>query len=123
MSVVAVIIQIIHILVICFVLYGPWLKDLMFMLLYLVIIFGMAIHWIANDNSCLLTQLESMARGIPLENGFIYRVLTPLFKIEHLDLSKIIYIVTLTLWLIVLYKVIKSPQWKHLKFRYKRNKI
>ena len=76
------------------------------MFLYLSIIPFLVLHWVLNNNNCMLTILEAKLRNIPLDQGFIYRVITPLFKINHLRLSFVIYILTITLWIFVVIKMI-----------------
>lgn len=99
------IIQILHLLLILYVLYGPLLKNPLNMFVYLLIIPMLVLHWVFNNNSCMLTILESKMRNISLDKGFIYRVITPIFKINHLELSNVIYFVTITWWIWVMIKM------------------
>lgn len=111
MSLVVLLIQILHIIIIIGFLYGPFLKSLFSMLIYLLLLIGLISHWILNNNACLLSQLEAKYRNIPTSDSFIYRLLTPMFELNHSQFSYFIYLITFILFIIVLYKVIKSPEW------------
>ena len=112
------IIQILHILVILYVLMGPFIQEPLNMFLYLLIIPFLVLHWVFNNNSCALTIMEAKMRNIPLDQGFIYRVITPIFKINHLKLSTAIYMVTIFLWIWVVIKmIIVLSNWEQYKKR------
>ena len=114
-TIVVTIIQLLHLVIIAGVLYGPFYKSLPTKMLYLVLVAGMAIHWVSNNSMCILSKLEAMARGVPLKHGFLNRLLTPLFQVNHMQAATIIYGVTVVLWLVVLYNLIMAPEWKDIK--------
>jgi hypothetical protein len=99
-------IQAIHLFVILCVLYGPLLHTKGYMILYIVLIPLMMLKWIVGRNTCVLTHLEAHFRGIDMADGFIFRILNPIFSVNKLQVSWLVYSVTIICWLLVLYNLI-----------------
>lgn len=69
------------------------------------------LHWYTNSNICFLTIAESMLRGIPDSETFIYKIVNPIYNIDKNKLNTIIWIVasvSLIISIIKLYKYIKN---------------
>ena len=100
------IIQIIHLTLIIYIILGPFLfpnriSEIITILLFILY------RWITNDNSCTLTTIENILSGN--KNGFIYRIVNPIYKLREQKFNKILYLITF-IWLFFLIK------------RYKENK-
>lgn len=67
------------------------------------------IHWVLDTDSCVFTKLESKLRGVPLCDSFLYRILTGIYKVNHLSFAPLLYIVAMVLWGVVLGKFIRHP--------------
>jgi hypothetical protein len=76
-------------------------------------------HWIINNNTCALTILEHQLRctisGIeqPMTEAFTYKLIAPVydFNKDNVQYSKVIYIITILLWLITISRL----YWKYHK--------
>ena len=100
---------IVHILTVCFVVLTPFLGNAYFLLLHSILVPFIMLHWILNDNTCVLTTLEKHFRkklngGIDVDTNdcFTCRLIDPIYKFNNnnKNYSNVIYIVTIGLWLI-----------------------
>jgi hypothetical protein len=71
----------------------------------------MILHWITNNDTCVLTTIEKAARKIKTKEEedecFTCKLINPVFnfKKNNEQSSKMIYIVTITLWLLSIIKL------------------
>ena len=73
----------------------------------------MMLHWYTNDNNCALTLIEKKIRfkiygEVPNpDDCFMHNLIAPVydFKKNNHDLSTLIYIVTISLWMLSVYKL------------------
>lgn len=120
-------IQILHLVFILFVLITPFTNNAQLLLLHAVTIPFLYIHWILNDDTCMLTVLERYYRlkaygKIDNNECFTHRLISPIYKFNgnHAKWSRFIYIITFVLWLISVYKLYRKVQtgefdsWKEL---------
>ena len=92
------IIRIIHLLLILYVIVGPFLsikhtKNVINLLIFILY------RWIFNDDNCTLTMIENELVGT--NQGFIYRIVNPIYNISENKLNKELYFFTFS-WLIIL---------------------
>lgn len=112
------IITFIHILIILFIVIVPFTNSNYFLLLHAVVVPFIIIHWILNDNTCVLTVLEKNIREnlygvIPKQDEcFTCQLIEPIydFKKNYESMSTAIYIITITLWAVSVYKL--YAKWK-----------
>lgn len=108
----------IHILIILFIVIVPFTNSNYFLLLHAIVVPFIMIHWILNDNTCVLTLLEKNIReqlyGIAPKKDecFTCNLIEPIydFKSNYESMSAAIYIITLVLWGISVYKL--YSKWK-----------
>lgn len=70
------------------------------------------IHWIANSDECALTRLELMLRGgsIQKNESFFFNLVEPIYKpTGDAEVRKVIWALSIGLWLITVSKFIKNP--------------
>lgn len=109
----------IHILFILFVIIVPFTNSTYFLLLYAIILPFIMLHWIINDNTCILTIIEKNIRqqlyGVKpkKEDCFTCNLIEPIydFKNNYESMSTAIYIITFVLWGISVYKLFSK--WKY----------
>ena len=116
-------INIIHILVIVFVVIVPFTNNNLLLLLHSIVIPFIMLHWILNNDSCAITLIEKYIR-IQINGGnyiddkdcLSYKVIGPIYNFmnEHIDYSKWTWIMTIMLWFVTLYK---------LKIKYNNNDL
>ena len=106
-------INIFHVIIILFVVLSPFLNINFLLLLHAVVVPFIMLHWMANDNNCILTLIEKKIRmeisGTLPKNSdcFTCRLIEPIydFKSKNQSSSKFIYIGTILLLLITLFKI------------------
>lgn len=116
-----IIIILLHITFILFVVLTPFIGDERLLILHIITIPFMMAHWYVNDNTCALTLLENHIRyklngKMPDNNDmFMYRLIAPIydFKKNNEDISGLIYIITIIVWIIACYKLYVSAKNKN----------
>jgi hypothetical protein len=106
-------INIIHLIVIMFVLTAPFSNSNYLILLHIIVIPFIILHWLLNNNTCCLTVAEKYIRekntGTTMREGdcFTYQLVAPIydFNKDHQSFSIFIYILTISLWLISVYNI------------------
>lgn len=109
------IVQIIHIIVVLFTFFTPFLEkvDWTILMLHVTTVVSLLTHWIFNQDTCFLTLVESELRGIKQENSFMYSIVSPIYKIKDIELKKIVMIVVPILGLISAIRLYK--RWGSVK--------
>lgn len=97
-------IKIIHWLLISFIIAVPFIGNEWWLTMHAIIIPGIVIHWLTNNNVCSLTYLESRLSGVSMSDTFIGKILFPFFEVNN----KIIYFIVLLLLFITLWKLDKT---------------
>jgi len=101
MNILANIISFLHLLFIIFVTCTPFItSNPVILLYYCFIIFFVAFHWYMNDDTCVLTIIESKLRGKKSTDTFMGQLLKPIYKVSETE----IHLLTAGLFLIALYK-------------------
>lgn len=103
----------IHILFVLFVIITPFTNSNYLLLIYVIVIPFVMLHWVMNDNTCILTIMEKHARkqlygeDTKTEDCFTCRLIEPVydFNKNYSSMSTAIYIITIVLWLIAVYKL------------------
>jgi hypothetical protein len=86
-SVGAIIIQILHCILILWVLLG-WLADDPFLLLvYFMTLVTLQFHWILNNDMCCLTLTEKWLFGRSDDESFMHQLISPVYKISDRQLA------------------------------------
>ena len=81
---VANIIWVLHMILICFIVLTPFIGPLLFVILDLVLMLGVAGHWALNSNVCCLTELECALRGLPERSeSFFERLVGPVYGLNN----------------------------------------
>lgn len=103
-----------HILFVMFVILTPFIGSNYFLLLHIIIIPFIMFHWILNDNSCFLTLVErSLGKSLWSDyddaNCVTCQLVEPVydFKNNYDEFSQMIYISTIILWLLSVFKLYK----------------
>ena len=103
-----IMINIIHLIVIIFVLAAPFSNSNYLILLHIIIVPFIMLHWLLNNNTCCLTVVEKYIRQktistkIKDEDCFTYQLIAPIydFSKNHEAFSIFIYILTISMWLL-----------------------
>lgn len=103
-----ILINIIHLIVIIFVLGAPFSNSNYLILIHVIVVPFIMLHWILNNNTCCLTIAEKYIREktssskINQEDCFTYQLVAPIydFSKNHEAFSIFIYILTTCVWII-----------------------
>lgn len=101
-----------HILIILFVLFGPFLNKTYFLILHIVFSISLLVHWHFNDNTCSLTILESYLRGKPSDSTFAHSFISPIYNISLTSWDKLCYSLVIFLMLVSVYKLRNHPSFE-----------
>lgn len=107
MELIANLIFMLHVLIFLFVVTVPFIGSDMLVLLNLVFMLGILVHWICNNNICVLTVIEKHIRGTPDDTQTFFGKLFGGVYTFGKD-SKISWWILSFLILLSLYKVIKG---------------
>ena len=119
MSLLLFLVMLFHFLVVCFVILTPFIGNNYLLILHVISIPFVVLHWIMNDNTCILTIIEGEIRrnlyGKPMEKheSFIRKFIDPIydFSFTNSQYQLIIYTSTILLWLLSVYKLYN--RWKN----------
>lgn len=105
--------QILHIIIIGYVVLTPFIGSQLLMNTHLVFVPGMMLHWYTNDNKCFLTNLENNLKrknkiNEEEEKGFANKIISRVFNYEIDDKSfdKFMYVFVSGLLSVSLYKIL-----------------
>jgi hypothetical protein len=102
MNISANIISILHLLFVIFVVSTPFITDNAFLLLYYCFIISCVIaHWKLNNDTCVLTLIESKLRGKKDKYTFMGRLIKPIYNVT----SREVQLTTLALFLYAFFKI------------------
>ena len=96
-NILAKLIQLIHISLIIYLIIGPFYKNQLDNVIGLLMF--ILFRWITNNHQCNLTIIENKLTGN--NQGFISRIVNPIYKLNESSLNKNIYFFTLS-WLFIL---------------------
>jgi len=106
------IIVFLHIMYILFIILAPFSNIKYILVLHVIIVPFMMMHWLTNNNMCALTLAEKHIRQqlygtSDSDDCFTCRLIEPVYDFTNNKGSMIIfiYLVTLLLWFISLYKL------------------
>lgn len=77
-------IQLVHLLLCLFVIFGPFIiKDRQILTIYVLIVSFIIFHWIVSSDVCALTLLEQWCTGKKSEHTFIGRIVKPVYNVTN----------------------------------------
>jgi hypothetical protein len=102
MNIPANIISFLHLLVVLFVINVPLITNNPFFLFYYCfIVFFIMIHWHYNNDTCVLTLIESKLRGKKHDDTFMGKLIKPIYNVS----SKEIQYIALSLFALAFLKI------------------
>ena len=104
-------INVLHIIVIIFVLCAPFSGSNYLLFMHTIIVPFIMLHWVLNNNTCSLTVMEKFVRtqtyGVQPEDEecFSYKFIAPIYE-NNQAFSYFTYVATFGLWSISVYNLI-----------------
>ena len=100
-------ITLLHILFVLFVVVTPFTNSTYLLFLHFIFVPFMMLHWVLNDNTCILTIIEKKLKKeiygeVDEEDCITCKLIEPVydFRKNYSTFSTIIYTITFLLWLI-----------------------
>ena len=98
----------VHIMLILFVVIVPFFGSNYLLLVHSIIVPFIILHWVANDNTCVLSIMEMKIReklgggDVNRSECFTCNLIDPIYKLRanYDDYSKLIYLITISLWVV-----------------------
>jgi hypothetical protein len=101
------IVSLLHVLFVIFVVVTPFINSNYFLMMHIIFLPFMMLHWLCNDNTCVLTVVEKYLKRklygkIDEEECLTCKLIEPVydFRKNYAQFSLIIYAITIMLWLI-----------------------
>ena len=91
------VIGLVHLAYVTWVLVTPFVGNFQSRLLHAIVVPFMVLHWLLNEDTCVLTLVESALRGIPKPDSFFQQLLGP---VHNFDASPMVWVATALLWLV-----------------------
>jgi hypothetical protein len=101
-----------HLIVVLFVIFGPFLQIPALLILHITLSISLLVHWYGNSNVCSLSMLESQFRGLDHTQTFTHQFIGPVYDISETEWSKICYIITIIAMLFSIYFLYNSNEFK-----------
>jgi hypothetical protein len=101
-----------HLLLILFIIYGPFTSNPLILLLHIVSCICLLFHWYMNSDLCSLNILEAKLRNIKISQTITYQFIKPVYNISELKWNKFIWLITIIVLLLSLYKFYKFYKLK-----------
>lgn len=114
------IIQILHVFVMLAVLIIPFIQESIYIdILYIIFIPFLLLHWLTNNDNCVLTIIENKLRGKNIHDrnintNFAYRFFKPIYTLPILLNSRFVYFPVIILYFIKLYKINNNKKYKEM---------
>lgn len=106
-------IRLFHIVIILFIFIVPFTNKSGLLVLHIVFSLTILFHWICNSDVCCLSLFESQLRGIEYTDTFIHEFIAPIYNISTQALSRLCYIIIITLMVKSIWSL-----WYHPRFQY-----
>ena len=102
---------VLHVAFVAFVITTPFTDSEELLTLYVATIPFVCLHWIYNNDTCMLTLLEKHFRGVADDNSFFHALFSPIYTPSGFSdacTKRLTWIVTIVLWLIALQRLRKT---------------
>jgi hypothetical protein len=95
---------VLHLVLVAFVLLGPWVRDKLVLLLYMMTIPFLQLHWISNNDTCALTVAECKLRGVEPGRSFFHRLVSPVYNLHQKYEDIFLWALTYVLWMVAVHR-------------------
>ena len=113
-NILATFVMIFHLVLILFTILAPFTNSIGTLVLHITWSLTLFLHWAASSNACSLTLLEAKLRGVAYTETFMHRLISPFYDIQEGVLTRIIYIATILLMALSVYKLYSSKKFNQI---------
>ena len=96
-----------HISILLFILLVPFTNNTILVFIHILFSILLLLHWYIQSDVCFLTYVEAIITGEDVNQGYIYKIISPFYNISRLKVKYMVWTVTILLLFISLYKFIK----------------
>lgn len=94
-----------HLCFVVFMAWAPFSGNRAALVMHLVVTPLLWVHWSLNDDSCVLTLLETKLRGVDSSQSFVHSLVSPVYKVRDADMRAVCWVASLALWAVTLSQV------------------
>lgn len=99
-----ILIQLVHLCLIILTVITPFVEwetnQKLILILHITWCLSLLVHWYFNNDVCALTFFEQMITKKDMSEGFIYNIISPIYKITSIEIK----IITILLMCVSIYK-------------------
>jgi hypothetical protein len=95
-----------HLIILLYILLTPFTDIPVLLFIHALFSILLLIHWYTQSDNCFLTYLESKITGQNINDGFVYKIISPFYNISKPDVKKMVWTITIFLLFISLHKCI-----------------
>ena len=103
-----ILLRILHIAVLGFILSGPFLREPALVFLFIIGVPFMALHWVLNNDTCVLTEAEMYLTGSLKRETFFFQLISPFYNANKNSSASSIYFITVLLYFFTVIQVVKN---------------
>lgn len=93
------VISLLHAAIFAWALVAPFSSSATLRASYVIFAPFLMLHWILNDDTCVLTTLECALRGLDdCSASYVHMLISPLYKMHESDASTIAWAYTVASW-------------------------
>lgn len=93
---------ILHCAFVGFMVLAPFATDRAWVAAHALVTPFLWLHWLLNDDSCVLTLVEARLRGVDDHDSFFYKVVSPVYKVRDEDVRVASWYASAALWAVTL---------------------
>lgn len=98
-------IRFLHVAFVAFVVLAPFSNDPRALVLHVLMLPLVWVHWVLNDDSCVLTILEQRLRGVTTKTSFFHALVSPVYSPPDASVRRVCWVGSMVLWIIAASKV------------------
>lgn len=98
-------IRVVHVAFVTFLVCAPFSSNARVLVLHYLCVPLVWLHWLTNDQTCVLTLLEKRARNVENDESFFHALLSPVFNISDEGVRRACWAASAMLWSVTASKV------------------
>jgi hypothetical protein len=112
-----------HCVVVLFILFAPFSNIPAILIIHITSCVCLIVHWHSNSNVCSLSLMEAHLRGLDYrQDTFTHKFIAPIYDISTTEWNNIVWIITLIVLFISIYKLCNNDLLKDTWECYKKSK-
>lgn len=101
-TVLAALVSLLHAAFVVFMVWAPFSGNRTALVLHLLVTPFLWLHWLLNDDTCVLTLVEKQLRGCEDSSSFFYALVSPVYRVRDEQVRVGVWVASALLWLATL---------------------